>query len=39
MTDTAQDHLNLADSLTSQVVEVLRAVGKKSEETNKTVSY
>ncbi|KAG6889811.1 hypothetical protein C0992_003926 [Termitomyces sp. T32_za158] len=36
MTNTAQDRLNLADVLTSQVVEVLRGLERKSEETNKT---
>ncbi|KAG6889878.1 hypothetical protein C0995_013852 [Termitomyces sp. Mi166 len=36
MTNTAQDHVNLADSLTSQVVEVLRGVEKKNEEAKKT---
>jgi formin-binding protein 1 len=34
---TAQDHVNLADALTSQVVEVLRSVGKKNEDSRKKV--
>ena len=37
MVNTAQDHVNIADALTSQVVEVLRSVGKKSEECRKKV--
>ncbi|KAH0586538.1 hypothetical protein H2248_007763 [Termitomyces sp. 'cryptogamus'] len=36
MVHTAQDHVNIADSLTSQVVEVLRGVEKKNEEARKT---
>lgn len=35
MVSTAQDHVNIADALTSQVVEVLRSVGKKNEESRK----
>jgi formin-binding protein 1 len=37
MVTTAQDHVNIADALTSQVVEVLRSVGKKNEESRKKV--
>jgi hypothetical protein len=37
MVSTAQDHVNIADALTSQVVEVLRSVGKKNEESRKKV--
>jgi hypothetical protein len=37
MVNTAQDHVNMADALTSQVVEVLRAVGKRSEDSRKKV--
>ena len=39
MAHTAQDHVNIADGFTSQVVEVLRGVEKKNEEAKKTVSY
>ncbi|KAI0771170.1 hypothetical protein BD413DRAFT_613282 [Trametes elegans] len=35
MTDASQDHVNLADTLSSQVVEPLRATGRKHEETKK----
>jgi hypothetical protein len=37
MLSAAQDHVNLADALTSQVVEVLKSVGKKNEESRKKV--
>ena len=37
MVSAAQDHVNIADALTSQVVEVLRVVGRKSEESRKKV--
>lgn len=37
MSSAAQDHVGVADALTSQVVEVLRSVGKKSEESKKKV--
>jgi len=37
MFNTAQDHVNISDALTSQVVEVLRSVGKKSEDSRKMV--
>ncbi|KAG6844713.1 hypothetical protein H0H87_004436 [Tephrocybe sp. NHM501043] len=36
MINTAQDHGNIADALTTQVVEVLRAVEKKNEDAQKT---
>lgn len=39
MVSTAQDHVNIADALTSQVVEVLRSVGKKNEESRKKVLF
>ncbi|KAK7048535.1 hypothetical protein R3P38DRAFT_1868987 [Favolaschia claudopus] len=35
MTDTAQDHVNLADSLNTQVVDVLKAVERKQEDLKK----
>ncbi|KAF5369126.1 hypothetical protein D9615_010422 [Tricholomella constricta] len=35
MATTAQDHVNIADGLTTQVVEVLKTVEKKSEEAKK----
>ncbi|KAJ7796189.1 hypothetical protein B0H14DRAFT_2916290 [Mycena olivaceomarginata] len=35
MTDTAQGHVNLADSLNTQVVDVLKAVERKQEELKK----
>ncbi|KZP33431.1 hypothetical protein FIBSPDRAFT_810692 [Athelia psychrophila] len=35
MTLAAQDHVTLADALTSQVTEVLRVIGSKSEETKR----
>ena len=35
MNDTAQDHVNLADALTSQVVEPLKATERKHEDTKK----
>jgi adenine/guanine phosphoribosyltransferase-like PRPP-binding protein len=37
MTDTAQGHVNLADSLNTQVVDVLKAVERKQEELKKKV--
>lgn len=37
MSNTAQDHINIADALTSQVVEVLRAVERKNDDTKKKV--
>ena len=37
MTLSAQDHLNLADAITLQVVDVLKSVEKKSEDTKKKV--
>lgn len=37
MVSTVQDHINIADALTSQVVDVLKAVEKKSEEAKKKV--
>lgn len=37
MTLAAQDHVTLADALTSQVTEVLRVIGSKSEETKRKV--
>lgn len=38
LASTAQDHVNIADSLTSQVVDVLKAVERKNEETKKKVA-
>ncbi|KAJ7442609.1 hypothetical protein FB451DRAFT_1438254 [Mycena latifolia] len=35
MANTAQDHVNLADALTTQVVDVLKAVERKKEELKK----
>ncbi|KAG6853570.1 hypothetical protein C0991_003166 [Blastosporella zonata] len=35
MTNSAQDHVNIADGLTTQVVEVLREVEKKNEDAQK----
>ena len=35
--DSAQDHINLADQLTSQVVEILKRVERKNEEAKKKV--
>ncbi|PBK97599.1 hypothetical protein ARMGADRAFT_1076075 [Armillaria gallica] len=35
MTNTAEDHVNVAEVLTSQVVDVLKALGRKNEETKK----
>ncbi|KAF9465752.1 hypothetical protein BDZ94DRAFT_1296252 [Collybia nuda] len=35
MTSTAQDHVNIADALASQVVEVLKGLEKKSEDAKK----
>ncbi|KAF9561091.1 hypothetical protein CPC08DRAFT_750151 [Agrocybe pediades] len=35
MTDTAQDHMNFADALTVQGLDVLRTVARRSEETKK----
>ncbi|RDB15326.1 Protein BZZ1 [Hypsizygus marmoreus] len=35
MASTAQDHVNIADTLTSEVVDVLKAVEKKAEEARK----
>lgn len=37
MASSAQDHVNVADALTSQVVDVLRVVEKKNEEAKKKV--
>jgi hypothetical protein len=37
MANTAQDHVNLADALTTQVVDVLKAVERKKEELKKKV--
>jgi hypothetical protein len=37
MTLSAQDHVNLADAITLQVVDVLKSVEKKSEDTKKKV--
>lgn len=37
MSNTAQDHVNLADALTTQVVDVLKAVERKEEELKKKV--
>jgi hypothetical protein len=37
MANTAQDHVTIADALTSQVVEVLKAIERKNEETKKKV--
>jgi hypothetical protein len=37
MTLAAQDHMNLAEAITLQVVDVLKSVEKKSEETKKKV--
>ncbi|SJL07594.1 related to BZZ1-Myo3/5p-Bee1p-Vrp1p actin assembly complex component [Armillaria ostoyae] len=35
MMNTAEDHVNVAEVLTSQVVDVLKALGRKNEETKK----
>ncbi len=37
MTNTAEDHVNVAEVLTSQVIDVLKALGRKNEETKKKV--
>lgn len=37
--NTAQDHVTLAEVLTSQVADVLRGIGRKSEETKKKVRH
>jgi hypothetical protein len=37
MVSAAQDHVNIADALISQVVEVLKSIGKKNEESRKKV--
>jgi len=37
MVDSAQDHINLADEITLHVVEVLKGVERKNEETKKKV--
>src|SRR5258708_4910442 len=37
ITDTAQEHLSIADALSSQVVEVLRMVEKRSDDSKKKV--
>jgi hypothetical protein len=39
ITDAAQDHLSIADALSSQVVEVLRAVEQRSDDAKKKVAY
>lgn len=36
--DATQDHLNIADALSSQVVEVLRIVERRSDDAKKKVS-
>ena len=36
---SAQDHVNLSDALTSQVIDVLKLIEKKSEETKKKVRH
>ncbi|KAK0188060.1 hypothetical protein F5146DRAFT_1207876 [Armillaria mellea] len=35
MTNTAEDHVNVAEVMTSQVVDVLKALGRKNDETKK----
>ncbi|KAF8904120.1 hypothetical protein CPB84DRAFT_1835747 [Gymnopilus junonius] len=35
MADTAQDHYGFADALTSQMIEILKILGKRNEETKK----
>ncbi len=37
MSNTADDHLNVADALSSQVVDVLKAVARTNDETKKKV--
>jgi hypothetical protein len=37
MTLSAQDHVNLADAMTLQVVDVLKSIERKSEDTKKKV--
>jgi hypothetical protein len=37
MTLSAQDHVNLADAMTLQVVDILKSIEKKSEDTKKKV--
>lgn len=39
MTLSAQDHVNISDTLTSQVIDVLKSIEKKSEETKKKVRF
>jgi hypothetical protein len=39
MVSTAQDHVNIADALTSQVVDVLKALEKKNEDAKKKVPH
>ncbi len=36
--NTAQDHINVADTLTTQVVDVLKAIEKKNEDLKKKVN-
>ncbi|KAF8895149.1 hypothetical protein BD779DRAFT_1797047 [Infundibulicybe gibba] len=35
LTNTAQDHMNIADALTSQVIDVLKAIERKNDEAKK----
>jgi hypothetical protein len=37
ITLSAQDHVNLADAITLQVVDVLKSIEKRSEDTKKKV--
>lgn len=39
MTLSAQDHVNISDTLTSQVIDVLKSVEKRGEETKKKVRF
>lgn len=39
MANTAQDHVNIADALGSQVVDVLKGLEKRSEDAKKKVLY
>ena len=39
MTLSAQDHVNISDALTSQVIDVLKSIEKKGEETKKKVRF
>jgi hypothetical protein len=39
MANTAQDHVNLADALNTQVIDVLKVVERKQEELKKKVDF